>query len=170
MAKRSKRDPIDRQEHYTQLIRSTMETPAWRALPATAQALYPWFKLEWRGPNNNKNGKLRLSVRQAAAALGVSRDTAARAIHELQAKGFLHMTEAPCLGTSGAAKSPAFEITEIALPSANPRTGRKLYLEWREGHDFAVSIIASNNPQGLNGKTKPCPKNQDGVVLKMMTK
>ncbi len=39
-----------------------MQMPAWRALPATAQALYPWLKLEWHGPRANNNGKISLSV------------------------------------------------------------------------------------------------------------
>ena len=60
-----------RAEHFTKLVRNTMETPAWRALRPTAQALYPWLKLEWRGPQNNNNGNIRLSVRQAADRLGV---------------------------------------------------------------------------------------------------
>ncbi|MGB3455982.1 MAG: hypothetical protein WBA35_06440, partial [Litorimonas sp.] len=42
-----------------------MQTPAWRALPTSSQALYVWIKHEWRGKKFNNNGKLRLSVRQA---------------------------------------------------------------------------------------------------------
>ena len=60
-----------RAEHFAQMIRTTMEAPAWRALSTTAQALYPWIKLEWRGPKANNNGKIRLSVRDAARRLGV---------------------------------------------------------------------------------------------------
>ena len=53
-------------EHFTKLIRVTMETPAWRALSSTAQALYPWLKLEWRGPQNNNNGRISLAVSTAS--------------------------------------------------------------------------------------------------------
>ncbi len=70
-----------------------METPAWRALTLSAQALYPWVRLEWRGAKFNNNGKIRLSVRQAAAKMGCGVNTAARAFQELQAKGFLVVTE-----------------------------------------------------------------------------
>ncbi len=59
-----------RTEHFTKMIRTTMETPAWRALSPTAQALYPWLKFEWRGPQANNNGKLSLPVREAAKRLG----------------------------------------------------------------------------------------------------
>ncbi|WP_127561765.1 helix-turn-helix domain-containing protein [Nioella ostreopsis] len=172
MAKRdSKGNPITgKGEHFTKLIRATMETPAWRALPPIAQALYPWLRLEWRGPDANNNGKLRLSVRQAAIRMGVSRDTAARAFHELQAKGFIVMTERACLGIEGAAKSPAFEITELPLPHGGGREGRKLFKDWRPGQDFPVMRAGANNPEGRNGKAKPCHENQDGTVINIMTK
>ena len=104
-----------KQEHFTKLVRTTMNTPAWCALTPVAQALYPWLKLEWRGPQNNNNGKIRLSVRQAAANLGVNIKTAARGFHDLQAKGFIYVTEPARLGVGGEAKSPSFELTEIAV-------------------------------------------------------
>lgn len=83
----------NRHEHYARLERTMMETDTWRALSATTQALYPRLKLEWRGPHDNHNGKLRLSTRQAASRLGVNIKTAARAFHDLQAKGFIVITE-----------------------------------------------------------------------------
>jgi hypothetical protein len=158
-------------EHWTKLLRHTMEEPAWRALSTTAQALYPWLKLEWHGPDANNNGKIRFSVRQASERLGVGRDAAARAFHDLQAKGFIVMTEVARLGIEGAAKSPAWEITELRLPLAEKgQDGRKLYRGWRVGRDFPVQRMAANNPLGLNGKTKPCHENRDGTVIKIMTK
>ena len=156
--------PID---HYTTIIRHTMETPAWRALTSTAQALYPWIKLEWRSTQYNNNGEIRLSARQAASKLGITTDTAARAFQDLQAKGFIHITKAARLGVGGEGKSPKYEITELALPKVEKSKPRKLYLEWSEGNDFPVHKHMANNPKGVNGKTKPCPKNYDSTVIKM---
>lgn len=157
------------QEHWTKLTRNMMETPAWRALSPTAQALYVWFKLEWKGPRANNNGKIRFSVRQAANALGVARDTAARAIHDLQAKGFLVMTQKPSLGLDGAAKSPAFELTELPLPGSEKPEGRKFYRDWRRGHDYPVPKVASNNPEGRNGHAKTCHRSEDAPVTEIRT-
>lgn len=159
-------------EHWTQLFRRTMEEPAWRALSSTAQALYPWLKLEWRGPNANNNGKIQLSVRQAAERLGVRPDTAAEAFRELQRKGFIVQTEHACLGLEGAARAPSYEITELRMPLAEKgRDGRELYRNWSEGHDYPVQGSRPNNPTGLNGKkTKPCHAFRDGPVLKTVTK
>ena len=149
-ANKTGRDATTGGEHWTKLVRPTMETPAWRALSLVAQALYPWLKMEWRGPHTNNNGSIRLSVRQAARALGVSNDTAAKGFHDLQAKGFLVMTEAAVLGLEGQAKSSAFEMTELAVNPA--RDCSRLYLTWQPGHDFAVRRSTANNPAGRNGK------------------
>ncbi len=129
-----------------------MEEPAWRALSSTGQALYVWLKLEWHGPDANNNGKIRLSVRQAAERLGVDRKTAARAFHDLQAKGWIIITEHARLGIDGAACSPAFELTELKMPTSQTPGGRMLYRDWREGCDFPVHQTNANNPRGINGQ------------------
>lgn len=153
MAKSDSKGNIQRPEHWTKMLRGTMETDAWQALSSTAQALYPWIKFEWHGPKANNNGKIRLSTRQAARCLGVRTDTAAEAFKDLQRKGFLVQTEQACLGAEGMAKAPAYEITEIALPGSIG-DGRKLYRQWRKDFDFPVPKMRSNNPLGNNGKNK----------------
>lgn len=154
-----------RVEHFTKMIRPFMETPAWRALSTTAQALYPWIKLEWKGPKNNNNGKIQLSVRQAAERLGVNTKTAARAFHDLQAKGFLVVKSPASLGLHGEANSPCFEITEIPLPHSDLNDGRKLFRHWKDSQDFPVQKAAIHNPRGHRGNTlspntaRTCSKN-----------
>lgn len=157
-------------EHFARLARHLMEEPAWRALSSAAQALYPWLRLEWRGPEANNNGAIRLSVRQAAAKMGLSVNTAARAFHDLQAKGFLVVTEHARLGSTGEAKGPAYELTEIGLPLAADRGGRRLYREWRANHDFPVRKAMANNPTGRRSRAEPCHKNSDGSVIEMVTR
>lgn len=150
----------DVKEHWTKMLRHTMETPAWRALSTNAQALYPWLKLEWHGKDNNNNGKIRLSVRQAADRLGVSINTAMKAFHELQAKGFLIVKETACLGIGGNAKGHSFVITELGYTVHNGNTeerGRQIFRDWREGHDFPIVKALTNNPAGRNGRTKKKP-------------
>ncbi|MEX0319028.1 MAG: hypothetical protein AB3N21_13805 [Ruegeria sp.] len=158
-----------RGEHWTKLVRNMMETPAWRALSPVAQALYPWLRLEWHGPDNNNNGRIGLSVRQAAERLGVTRNTAANGFRELQAKGFIAVTRPPKLGDSGVASSPLFELTEISLPTSRRDGGRRLYKQWSEGADFPVVKAPIHNPMGTNGKEKPRHQNRDGTVVKFAT-
>jgi hypothetical protein len=160
----------DSNEHYTKMFRPTMDTPAWRALSTTAQALYPWLKLEWRGPQANNNGSISLSVSQAAARLGVKSDTAAKAFHDLQAKGFLALTQEARLGVNGAAKGSTFELTEIALRGES--RPRRLYLAWSPVGEHPVRKCAIGNPTGANGTRKKAethPENQDATIIKMGT-
>ncbi len=143
-------------EHYTTMNRFMMSTPAWRALSTVAQAVYPFLKLEWHGPKFNNNGKIRFSVRQAAEAIGVCPNTANKAFHELQAKGFTVVMEKGALGVRGMARGPSYEITELGTPGCN--TPRMLYKDWRPGKDFEVVLHNANNPEGLNGREIPSRK------------
>lgn len=140
-----------RRDHFTMMLRATMESPAWQALSVHAQALYPWLKLEWKGPKANNNGRIQLSVRQAAVLLGCSRETAAKALRDLQAKGFIQVTQKAVLGITGTARCNQYELTEIAMPGEKTRP-RNLFREWRPNHDFPVADIRTNNPTGRNGK------------------
>ena len=119
--------------------------------------------MEWKGPKANNNGKISLSVRQAAECMGVSNDTAAKAFHELQAKGFIVVIQPASLGVYGKGKCPEYEITEIARPPN--RDGRCLFGDWTPDCDFPV--IKAN---ASNRKTKPRPNNSDTTVLAFLTK
>lgn len=145
-------------EHFTKMVRVVLQTPAWPALSATAQALYPFVKLEWRGPSANNNGRIQFSYRQATKAIGVSVNTAMRGFHELQAKGFLVATEMGTLGLDGDARSPSYEVTELEMPGRPKGSGRDLFRQWREGKDFPVPKHPKNNPAGKNGRKIPSSK------------
>ena len=152
--------------HFITIERSLIETPAWRALSLSAKAVYIAIRFEWHGPKANNNGKLRLSVRQAAEKAGIGINAAARAFQDLQAKGFLHVTEIGALGFTGEARGPSFEITDLLMPGTNRNTGRRLYAQWSKGHDFPVIKHNANNPKGKNGGETPTPKQTRGGVQK----
>jgi hypothetical protein len=156
---RDKRNESGKGQHWgTQILRSTLDTPAWRALTPSAQAAYPWLRMEWKGPNANYNGRLRLSLSQLAERMGCNIKTAGRAFHDLQAKGFVVVTEGAHLGSEGTGTAPAYELTEIALPGVKPPVGRNLFKAWT-GEDFAVYRAPANNPLGINRKTKSHAQN-----------
>ena len=96
-----------RGEQWTKLVRTMMETPAWQALSPKTQALFPWLKFEWYGPKFNNNGKIQFSCRQAAEALGISRNAAMYAFRELQEKGYIVVTRLGALGVEGEARHPS---------------------------------------------------------------
>lgn len=156
---------LDKRDHFTVMTRVLMNTQAWKSLSSTAQALYPWIKLEWKGPKANNNGKISLSVRQAADRLGISKDTAARAFQDLQAKGFLVVTEAASLGVYGHGKCFKYEITEIPLP--HERDGRCLYKSWSQGTDLEVVRAVAAKPSGK--RSKPLHNIADSPIINFRT-
>lgn len=137
-----------------------METEAWRSLSSTAQALYVWLRLEWKGKRFNNNGSIKLSDRQGARVMGRTKNTVNRAGHDLQAKGFIIVTKLGCLGTEGEGVSHEYEITELPLPGQS--VGRRLYQNWSPGHDFPVKKMPAN--RSANQKTKARPNFGDKVV------
>lgn len=130
-----------------------METAAWVKLSCQAKALYPLLLLEWKGPNANNNGKIQLSVRQAAEKLGIGINTAARAFHQLQAHGLIVVRQGAVLGVKGHATAPEYELTEIAMPGH--LEGRKLFKDWKSGADYPVQKAAIHNPAGATKKQNP---------------
>lgn len=158
---------------YTACFRSTMDTDAWRALSPTAQALFPWLRMEWKGAQRNNNGKLCLSYRNAANAMGIAKaDTVGKAFRELQAKGFVVVHQNATLGMDGLGKSFEFEITDIDMPGK--RQASRRFLEWSPGNDFEVKSANVNNPSGAGQnalqKTKSHPGKRDTPVPFQRTK
>ncbi len=136
-------------DKFVKLFLCTMQSPAWRELSAYAQRLYPWLLLEWDGPRENNNGRISLSVRQAAAALGSHPETARLALIDLQAKGFLVVTRCAALGSSGNARGHDYELTEFGTGMVP--IPRKLYRDWKPGRDFPVVRAKAHNPSGKGG-------------------
>jgi hypothetical protein len=155
MAKKPNKTGRDPRDHGTYMRRELMAEPAFRAMSAKAQVLYFWLKLEWKGSHYNNNGKIRLSLRQAATRLGIGINAAGIAFRELQAKGFIVVTQMGALGVEGEARGPSYEITEISLPTDEKPVPRMLYRQWREGQDFPVAHHNANNPTGRNGRRIP---------------
>ena len=147
MSRKKKKSYGDPQGKFAPVPLSLLDNDAYRALGSAAQALLTWFLLEWKGKNYNNNGKIMMSVRQAAEKISVTRDTAAKAIRDLQAKGFIVGRKGGSLGIEGHGKCPEYEITSIATPTG---PASHLYKEWSEGNDFTVFKHAVKNSKGKN--------------------
>jgi hypothetical protein len=76
-------------ERFVRLTHGMMQSEAWRSLHGNARAIYVEIAMIYRG---NNNGRIGFSVRQAAQALHISKDTAARAMIHLQERGFIVAT------------------------------------------------------------------------------
>ncbi|EHQ99496.1 hypothetical protein [Bradyrhizobium sp. WSM471] len=76
-------------ERFVRLTYGMMQSEAWRSLGGNERAIYVVLAMLYNG---NNNGEIGLSVRQAAEAIHVAKDTAARAMSRLQDRGFIVAT------------------------------------------------------------------------------
>ena len=67
-----------------------MKSEAWRALSTSARCV--WLEIMFRY-NGNNNGEIPLSCREAGELCGISKNTAWKAMTELQEKGFIKIGE-----------------------------------------------------------------------------
>jgi hypothetical protein len=122
-------------ERFAPIVDSVRLSAAWRVLSPVGRALF----IELRAlanPPFEKNGRVFLSVRDAAERLNVSIATAARAFHELQRLGFIVVTDLGHLGAEGHGKATTYRLTDCGAPGL--ARGTQEYLRWRPGADFAV--------------------------------
>ncbi|WP_341212013.1 helix-turn-helix domain-containing protein [uncultured Limimaricola sp.] len=75
---------------YAPLPYALLKSPAWRALSGPAIKAFLELHTRYNGCNN---GRLFLSLNEAADILGIGKATAQRALVELQDKGFLVLTK-----------------------------------------------------------------------------
>jgi hypothetical protein len=79
----------EKKDRYFQLHHYMLKTGAWKALSAPARAVYIQIGSRYDGFNN---GKIALSVRDAANECDMASNTANRAFHELVERGFIEET------------------------------------------------------------------------------
>jgi DNA-binding MarR family transcriptional regulator len=76
---------------FVALPKYLLQSAAWRTLKPVARAAFVELVGVYNGKNN---GWLGMSARSLAAAINVSRATAARALKELTERGFIEQTRA----------------------------------------------------------------------------
>jgi len=130
---------------HVQLPEWLQASEAWRTMKPGPRALYVEIKRRYNGRNN---GEIILSHRQASVALNVNRNTVGAYFEELQARGFIWMTQAPYLGPSGIGLASVWAIAEE--PTMDMKPARKTFMEWLE----------TQNPRQKNGTARP--ENRDG--------
>jgi hypothetical protein len=108
----TKRRRKNRLPPFVPLIKITMATPTWRAMSAGARLLY----IELRGRLRNdyaNNGKVFLSCRAAAKAIGAHPGSVVRWYAENEHFGFLRKTSEGFLGVDGRGMAAHYRFTEF---------------------------------------------------------
>jgi hypothetical protein len=97
---------------FVPMTRTTVQTPAWKAMTFGARSLYHDLRSFLRFDNLN-NGKVYRSHRDAARDLGTSSTRSVGIwFRELQHYGFIVKTTEGCLGVDGEGTSPHWRLTE----------------------------------------------------------
>ena len=167
MSKAKKNTRAGHKQHLTVIERRLIKTKAWSALSTAAQSLYIAIRMEWKGERFNNNGAIALSVRQAASLMGVTKDTASKAFHDLQEKGFIVLHKSAVLGQHGQGRTAEYELTELPMPGLT--SGRRLFSQWDENTNFPVHKSMKNNPTGRQTKHRSRHKKPDQSVIEMST-
>lgn len=164
MGRKGKR-PEDGQ--YVLLPYAIIQSPAWRSL--SGAAIKVWLELHTRF-NGGNNGKLFLSMNEAARNLGIGKQTAQRAFAELQEKGFL-VLERP--GNWYGRQAHEWRLT--TKPMRRPGGKEVASNDWRnwrpektergsETEPSPSRMVPSRNPGRANGsvsapvRAKPAPR------------
>ena len=127
---------------FVAIERYIMRSTAWRSLTPVARAVYSEVGFHYTGENN---GRIVISARGMAASLGISKDTAGRALLVLEDHGFIETVKRGAF-TMKQRHASEFRMTAFrcdvtgALPS-------KKFIRWEP------EIQNTVRPQGPNGTT-----------------
>jgi|SRR5262245_24270514 len=86
---RSRIKPKGRDAQYVNLPYSVLNSEAWRTLPGAAVKVFLELRTRFHGANN---GKLHMSLEEAAGLLGLGKATVLRALGQLEERGFIECT------------------------------------------------------------------------------
>ena len=134
-------------ERFVKLDYYVLDSPAYCSLRSVSRALLVEI---WKRYNGSNNGEIGFSVRDAAEALGVGKDTVCRAFDELIDRGFL-IVRADASFTLKEKLAREFEITALPL-------GDKL-ATWKAEEKNTVLKIGTVGPQNRDCEVIPmCSK------------
>src|SRR5712691_8110837 len=98
---------------FVAVPKAIMATPAWRAMTPEGRLL--WIELRgWLRNDGLNNGKVHLSCRDAAKAIGLSKNTVVRRFVENEYFGFLRKTAEGFLGSDGRGIAAKYRFTDLA--------------------------------------------------------
>ena len=147
MSKRRRTNPNNK---FVMLERWFLATPAWQALPHAARSLYVELELEYKGPESCNNGKIKLSVRQAAERLSCSINFASKMFAELEDKGFIKVNQRGSFGWK-VKHSTTWILTK------HPKAGRPAtadFMTWKAAPENLELGIAGRDRSGSRGETE----------------
>jgi hypothetical protein len=118
-------------EHYL------LNSPAWRSLSLAARSAFIEIASLYVP---GRNGRIAMSARRLADALPISRTTAARALQDLAARGFIEAVKAGGFNVkSGEGRATEWRLT-LYKCDVTGATASRAFMRWQDGKiHFTVS-------------------------------
>jgi hypothetical protein len=156
--KRRKANATGRNEQpdqYANISYGFWRSPAWRSLSAPAAKLWPELRSRFNGGNN---GKISLSLDEAARLLHMGKATVQRAFQELEAKGFIAMTR------KGQWYGRLASLWRVTDKNCNGDLATNDWKQWRPtqkteiGSNTVPLVTATGPPQNRGAKIWSAPE------------
>ena len=129
---------------YINLPYAMLKSPAWRSL--SGSALKVWCELHARFSGGN-NGRIHLSMNEAAQVLGMGKATVQRAFVELEVKGFV-VLEVP--GDWYARRAHDWRLTTKPTQVSKGSKGSKAATnEWRDWRPHKTKRGSDTDPSAI---------------------
>ena len=146
----------DLAQRHVRIYHSMMKTEAWRDLDPVARCVYLELASRYGGPGTN-NGRIALSVRDAAVLVVVAVATAARAFVRLEDHGFIVTMQKGSFRLK-VKHATEYRLTEFGCDVTNTLATRD-YLYWKKNTVPLVRpSVSLVRPIGSNGETEEFKK------------
>ena len=131
---------------FIALERYITAAPAWQSLSLAARCGYMELLDIYNGSNN---GTIALSARMLSERLHISRATAARALNELTARGFIEATRAGGFNIkSGERRATEWRLNRYQC-NLTGQVPSQQYMRWKDG-----KILFTVSPESHSGLTR----------------
>lgn len=132
-----------KEPQHIRLYEWLTESAAWQHLSTDGRALYVLLKQRYKGMNN---GRIILSVRQAAENLNVSKTSASKAFSELQAHGFIEVVILGSFDSRKDGRATEWRLTEHAC-DVSGELPTKRFMSWTPERNSTVPQGGRSVPQ-----------------------
>ncbi len=148
---------------FVQVLKPTLQEPAWKALSYGARCLYITLKSYYLGDNN---GRVYLGVRKAAQDLGASRSSTERWFHDLIQHGFIVPTRGGFLGGDGKGTATSWRLTELGFMGQQPTKDYKQWPNMKNIPSRKSGQTVTKIGTACHENRDTCHENRDGFVPK----
>jgi len=150
---------------FVMLTHDMIKSAAWQSLDGNEQALYVHFASRFDGKNN---GRIAFSVREAAQALNISKDTGARTIKVLIDRGLIEIVKRSAFNLKrGPDKATEYRLTEYPC-NVTGKAATYKFKKWRRGkngpEDFSRSDHRDRSVR-LEGPISPTTRTEANAGL-----